>query len=224
MRVSDRRLDFGRRRPLDRDERGGVSDPDVDGRGERVRCLGELPEHGERLLEERDRLAVRGAGRGSVARLAQVPDRLVAKLAAARVMGEFFDVLVEAIGVEPLDRADERRVQRAAAIAQQAPVGDLVRQRVLERVLELGEQARLVQELRRLQPRQPASHSVLVEVGNDQQQGERHVLADDGGGLEEPLVLAVQPVDPRGEDGLHRRRHADRVEGRSPAGRRRERR
>ena len=35
-----------------------------------------------------------------------------------------------------------------------------------------------------------------------QEQRQRHVLADDGGGLEQPLGLGRQPVDARGQDGL----------------------
>src|SRR6185295_17137619 len=36
-----------------------------------------------------------------------------------------------------------------------------------------------------------------------------HVLPDDRGGLEQPLLLWWQSIDPRGEHGLHRRRHLD---------------
>ena len=46
-------------------------------------------------------------------------------------------------------------MQRPAALPEETAVGDLVRERVLERVLPLGEEARLVEELGRLEPPQP---------------------------------------------------------------------
>src|SRR5207245_23477 len=117
VRALDGCLDLWRSGPLDHDERVGASDQDVDGHAEHVRCLPELAEHGQRLLEERDRLAMGGARHRAVAGPVQILDRLVAQPGAPRVVGELLDVLVEAIGMEALDRADQGRVQRAAAIS-----------------------------------------------------------------------------------------------------------
>ena len=58
-----------------------------------------------------------------------------------------------------------------------------------------------------------AAQRVLGQLGDRLEEGERHVLADDGGGLEKLLVLWRQPVDARGEDCLHRCGDVDRVEG-----------
>ena len=67
-------------------------------------------------------------------------------------MGQALDVLREPLGVEALDGLDGPGVERAPAVLEEAPVGHLVGQRVLEGVLDVGEQARLVEELGRLEP------------------------------------------------------------------------
>ena len=51
-------------------------------------------------------------------------------------MGETLDVLAQAVGIEAFDRVDDPRVERAAALVEQAAVGHLVGQRVLEGVLQ----------------------------------------------------------------------------------------
>ena len=48
-------------------------------------------------------------------------------------------------------------------------------------------------------------------VGDDPQERERHILPDDGGSLKQPLVLGWQPVDPRRQDRLRRRRDLPRL-------------
>ena len=55
------------------------------------------------------------------------------------MMRQALDMLREAIAVEPLDRFHNRRVKRLPSILEHAAVGDLVRECVLERVLEIGE-------------------------------------------------------------------------------------
>jgi hypothetical protein len=51
---------------------------------------------------------------------------------------------------------DELGVQRPATLVEQAPVGHLVGQRVLERVLEVGKEPRFVEKLGSLQMSQGA--------------------------------------------------------------------
>jgi hypothetical protein len=65
------------------------------------------------------------------------------------------------------------------------PAGrDLVGESVLERVLKVREQARLIQELRGLQAGEAGAQRVLGDLRDRVQQGIRDVLANDGGGLE----------------------------------------
>jgi hypothetical protein len=68
------------------------------------------------------------------------------------MMGEPLDVFSETILVERLDGVDDPRVKLASTVLQESAVGDFVRERVLERVLDLREQPSLIQELGRLEP------------------------------------------------------------------------
>ena len=80
-------------------------------------------------------------------------------------------MLAEAIAVERLDRVDDPRVKRAAALLEQAAVGDLVGEGVLEGVLEIGEEARLVEELGRLQAGEPWRSVLVRYLGDRLEQG-----------------------------------------------------
>ena len=67
-----------------------------------------------------------------------------------------FDLLGHPLGRERLEGLDKARVQHPPPLQQEAAVGHLVRQGMLEGVFRLGEQAGLIQKLRRLQVRQAA--------------------------------------------------------------------
>ena len=67
-------------------------------------------------------------------------------------MGEPLDLSTEAISVERLDRINDSRVKFTPMLLQQSSVCDLVRERVLERVVDVRDQPRLVQELAFLKP------------------------------------------------------------------------
>ena len=95
-------------------------------------------------------------------------------------MSELLDVLPQAVGIQTLEGADDRPVQRLSALRQEAPVGDVVGQGVLEHVLELGKQARLVHELRSLQAPETPPEGFLVQSGHREEQRECHVGPDDG--------------------------------------------
>ena len=127
-------------------------------------------------------------------------------------MGEPFDLLAEAICVERLDRADDPRMKLAAALLQQAAVRDLVRERVLEGVLEIRKQPRLVDELGSLQAVEPAAERLVRQIGDRLEQRERHVLADDGGDLQQVFVFRREPVDARRQHHLDRGRDLDRLD------------
>ena len=106
-----------------------------------------------------------------------------------------------------------RRVEDAPPILKEAPVGHLVGQGVLEGVLDVGEQARLVEELGGLEPGEALGQRVGGSSGDACEHGHWDVGADHRGGLEQRLVLWRQPVDARRQDRLHRRRHVDGVRG-----------
>ena len=70
-------------------------------------------------------------------------------------MGQTLDMLRETIAVKALDRGDDPGVERTPTLVQQAAVGDVVRERVFERVLEVRKETRLVEELGGLEVIQP---------------------------------------------------------------------
>jgi len=55
-------------------------------------------------------------------------NRLLPERTAERVVGKTLKMLGEPLGVEGFDRLDERGVEGATAVVEQAPVGDVVRQ------------------------------------------------------------------------------------------------
>ena len=135
----------------------------------------------QRLLEVRDRLLSGGAARRLSCRPDEDSPRPFPTARPERVVRQPLDLLGQTIRIECLDRLHDPGMERAPPLLEQAAVGDLVGERVLEGVFEVGEQARLVEELRRLKLGEAASELVLGQIGDGLEQGERHVLADDRG-------------------------------------------
>ena len=128
----------------------------------------------EGLLEGGHRLAERGAVVGPGAGLLAVGHGLVPHLAPQGMVRQPFDLLGQpARAPSALEGLDNARVQHPPPLLQQAAVGHLVRQGMLEGVVLLGEQAGLIQKLGRLQVRQAAVQRLLGQVGNGLQQGAR---------------------------------------------------
>ena len=180
---------------------------ELDGQHPGVAGLGQVREGLEGLLEGGHRLAERGAVVGPGAGLLAVGHGLVPHLAPQGMVRQAFDLLGHPLGRERLEGLDQARVQHPPPLQQEAAVGHLVRQGMLEGVFRLGEQARLIQELGRLEVRQAAVQRLLGQVRNGLEQGQGHLGANDGSRLEEPLLLRRQPVDARRQHGLHRGRH-----------------
>jgi hypothetical protein len=78
---------------------------------------------------------------------------------------------------------------------------------VLERVLHLGKEAGLVEELRGLEGREGLAEGRLRLLDQRLQQRDGDIRPDDRRGLEEALLLGRQPIDTGGQDGLHGRGH-----------------
>ena len=100
--------------------------------------------------------------------LVEIADGLVEHLASHRVVRQHLDLLGETVRVQPLHRRHDGGVKDAPALLDHAGVRHLVREGVLERVLEVGKGARLVQEFRRLQLREgmPQSSSVISAIAS----------------------------------------------------------
>ena len=147
-------------------------------------ALREMLQRPQRLREVGRRLPVRGARSGFRARLTQIRERLVPDFAVEGVVGELLDVLREASRIEVLDGLDDPGMEGAPPLLKQAAVRHLVGQRMLERVFEVGEKLRLVEELRRLQVGEAAPKRILGRARDRLEQRERRILADDGRRLE----------------------------------------
>jgi hypothetical protein len=119
------------------------------------------------------------------------------------VVGQPLGLLGDAVGSESLDGLGDAGVQGALLVVEQAPVRDVVGERVLEGVLEVRKEPGLVEELCSLKVGELGAHLGLRRVGDGQEQRHGHVLADDRGRLEQSLGLGRQAVDARSQDGLH---------------------
>src|SRR5882724_9072630 len=187
--------------------------PVVDGLSLGLASLGHVREGAKRLLEGGQGLAVRRAHRGAQTSLAEVRDGPLPHFASQGVVGEPLDVLGEPIGIEPLDHLDDARVQLTTSLLQKGAVSHVVRERVLEGVFEVGKEARLVEELGGLEAGQTTPEVGFILLGDRLKQRERHVMADDGGRLEQTLLLDGQPVDARGQNRVDAGRDLDGLDG-----------
>ena len=118
-------------------------------------------------------------------------------------MRQPFKMLLELILVDVLDGSKGARVKLATAIAEQARVGDLLRQCVLECVAQLGKQRRLVDEPASVQSPQHRMQHFLIEAHDVSQQAERGCLSDNGHGLQQLPIASREPVDPSGQYRVH---------------------
>ena len=106
----------------ERPERVSEGEANVDGLLQRRRRLGKMAQGHQRLLEVGCRLAVGRPCEGFGPGLSQVRHRLLPHLAPEGVVGELFDVLGQALGMERLESLDDARVERAPAVLEEAPV------------------------------------------------------------------------------------------------------
>ena len=117
-------------------------------------------------------------------------------------MGQARRQLVEAVGVEALERLTRPAMQLAAPRGQERRLGDILGQRVPEGIDDLLADRALEEEL---QSRE------LTEVGLDRgravpdrrEKRGGELAAEDRRRLEGALGVLVQPVDARGEDAVH---------------------
>ena len=73
-----------------------------------------------------------------------VLDGSLLEIATQGVVSKALDLLTESFPMKPLDRIDDPRVELAPPFLQKPSIGDLVGERVLERVFEVGKHPRLV--------------------------------------------------------------------------------
>ena len=76
-------------------------------------------------------------------------------------MRQPFDLLGQAVGIESLKGVHNAVMESTPTLLQQAAVSHLMGERMLERVFELGEGARFVEEFAGLEGREAALQDVL---------------------------------------------------------------
>jgi hypothetical protein len=120
-----------------------------------------------------------------------------------------FNLLVQPLPRQPFNGLDNTPMEHPPPLLKQPAVGDLMGQGVFEGVFALWKQPGLIEELGGLQVVEAAAQCLCGHLAHGLQQGEGHLRADDGRGLEQTLVLGREPVDARGQHRLHRRWHLD---------------
>jgi hypothetical protein len=134
---------------------------DLEGLLQRGRALRQRLEGAERLLEPGSGVRERRPRGRLEPGLPEIVHRLLPQLASEGLMGEPLDLSPEAIPMERLDRLNDPCMKLAATFLQQAAVGDLVGERVLERVLEIRIEPDLVEELGGLQVVEPTTERLV---------------------------------------------------------------
>jgi len=132
----------------ERREQGKVQ---IDGLLACVTRLRQMRQGTERLLDISHSLTIGRPCYSLLPRLSAVHQGLVPHLAPQGVVHQSFDLLGQVVGIQRGHGVHNVRVQDAALLLEQTPVGDFMRQGMLEGVFQVGEEAGLVEELRSLQ-------------------------------------------------------------------------
>src|ERR1700720_2393315 len=121
-----------------------------------LRAVREPLEQIYRRSETTDRINMRRALQRLLPCAPEIFDRLADVIAAAVMMRQLTQMIVQLLGEHRLQCVSGALVQEFAASNQQRVVGDLLRERMLENVLSIGEDRLLVDELGRPQIRKHA--------------------------------------------------------------------
>src|SRR5262249_53802550 len=172
-----------------RSERRVESKPQIDGLLACVALLRQMMQGAERLLKGLYGLAVGRPRHGLLPGLPEVRQGLVPHFAAQGLVGQAFGLLGPPVPSERFEGRDDAGMQRPPSLLEQTTVGHLMGQGMLEGVLTLGKETRLIEKLGRLEVRHAAMQRVLRQLGNGLEQGEGYLGANYGGGLEQALFL-----------------------------------
>src|SRR5262249_35438753 len=108
------------------------------------------------------------------------------------------------VGEKRFDTFDGPRVKRAPGFREKAIVSDVPCEDVLERVLGLEAESRLVEKLALLQDDQYLEKEVLRSADHFAQQRQGHVLANDGGGGQDALLFRLKSIKTGAQHVLNR--------------------
>jgi hypothetical protein len=82
------------------------------------------------------------------------------------MVGEAFDVFAAPLGIERFQRLHDPSVEATTPVVREIPVGDLLGEGMLERVLDPGKEARLIEELSGLQVSEAVPDLPLRSLGD----------------------------------------------------------
>ena len=161
------------------------------------------------LVIARERFPVREHRAGGLGRPVREAGRRRPRFGLPIVIGKAGRELGEAIGVEALERLARATVELAAPRREEGRLGDVLRQRVLERVRDLLAGRALGEEL---EPGELAEARIdrALAVPDRGQERRGELAPEDRGGLEHALVVLVEAIDARGQDAVHRVGHRER--------------
>ena len=123
-----------------------------------------------------------------MAGLSEVRPGRLPPLSPEGMMTETVGVLAKPIGVQTLDTVHDLAMEATAPVVKHAAVGHLMSEGMLECVLEIRKEARLIEELSGLEVTKAAAERLLTLASDRLEQGKCHVLADHCGSLQELLV------------------------------------
>ena len=96
-----------------------------------------MPQRHQRLLEAPYRFSVGRACGGLGTGLSTIREGFFPHLAPEGMVRQVFHLLIQAVRIQPFDRRDDPRVEGTPTLLEQASIGDLLREGVLEGVFEI---------------------------------------------------------------------------------------
>ncbi len=124
--------------------------------------LGQHLDQVQALREMAERFRIRRPHKCFASGLTKIADRLAPHFPPNRMVSQRLKLFIQPVRIEPFDSIDDPGVERAATVMQKPRVCHLVRQGVLEGVLGIREEPRLVQELGGLQAGKAAAQVIFL--------------------------------------------------------------
>src|SRR5262249_22170112 len=146
--------------------------------------LGQMLQRLQRLLKGGYGLVMGRPCHRLLPRLLAVSDGLAPYLAPQGVVRQAFDILGYSVPDECLQGLDNASMEHPPSLVQQAPIGHLLGEGVLEGVDQLGKQARLVQELGVLEMRETQAEPLFRQLPHSLEEAQRDLRPHDRRGLQ----------------------------------------
>src|SRR5262249_9556837 len=135
--------------------------------------------------------------------LPEIVHCLLLQVALDGMIGEPLDLLGQPVGVKVFDGSYDTSVDLPATFVEHPAIGDVVSERVLERILQVRKELRRIEEFGSLQIVEQTAKLVLGQPANCVQEHEWNVVSDDCRLLQQVLSGSSQRVDSRCKNRLH---------------------